>query len=148
MPRGVLFAGRAWTGGRVLHFEPIRRAAGTVGGILALRHDAFEAELAGMGEDDWVVAFDMLVKPDRGLFPGLIKRMGSAGNSPRRLKGPAGQWTSRFTLQSHPWPPQQWQACRYLISWLPHLAASMISASVVGQCQCVRRFTHLKMTHP
>ena len=31
---------------RVLHFEPIGRAAGLVGGILALRHNVFEAELA------------------------------------------------------------------------------------------------------
>ena len=31
---------------RVLHFEPIGRAAGTVGGILALRDNAFEPELA------------------------------------------------------------------------------------------------------
>src|SRR5258708_36505545 len=30
----------------VLHFEPIGRAAGLVGGILALRHNVFEAELA------------------------------------------------------------------------------------------------------
>src|SRR5262245_2248266 len=36
---------------RVLHFEPVGRAAGTIGGILALRGNAFEAELAGMGED-------------------------------------------------------------------------------------------------
>ena len=31
---------------QVLHFEPIARAAGLVGGILALRHNVFEAELA------------------------------------------------------------------------------------------------------
>ena len=31
---------------RVLHFEAIGRAAGLVGGILALRHNVFEAELA------------------------------------------------------------------------------------------------------
>src|SRR6516165_9336943 len=36
---------------RVLHFQPIRRAAGTVGGILPLRHDTFEPHLAGVGED-------------------------------------------------------------------------------------------------
>jgi hypothetical protein len=35
---------------RVLHFKPIGRAAGTVGGIFPLRDDAFEAQLAGMGE--------------------------------------------------------------------------------------------------
>ena len=36
---------------RVLHFEPIGRAAGTVGGILALRDDAFKTHFASMGED-------------------------------------------------------------------------------------------------
>ena len=48
---------------RVLHFEPIGRAAGTVDGILALRDDAFEAELAGMGEDGRAIAFHVLVEP-------------------------------------------------------------------------------------
>src|SRR5215510_3734664 len=41
---------------RVLHFEPIGGAAGTVGGVLALRDDAFKAELASMGEDGRAVA--------------------------------------------------------------------------------------------
>jgi hypothetical protein len=36
-------------GVRVLHLQPIGRAAGTVGGILALRDDAFGAKLAGVG---------------------------------------------------------------------------------------------------
>jgi hypothetical protein len=40
------------------------RAAGTVGGVLALRDDAFEAKLAGVGEDRRAVALDMLVEPD------------------------------------------------------------------------------------
>src|SRR5262249_2471008 len=40
----------------VLHFEPVGRAAGTVGGILALRDDAFEAKLAGVGEEGRAVA--------------------------------------------------------------------------------------------
>jgi hypothetical protein len=35
-----------------------------VGGVLALRDDAFEAKLAGMGEDGRAVALDMLVEPD------------------------------------------------------------------------------------
>ena len=47
---------------RVLHFEPIRRAARTVGGILALRHNALESHLAGVGEDGRAVAFQMLVE--------------------------------------------------------------------------------------
>src|SRR5262249_37405156 len=46
----------------VLRFEPIGRAAGTVDGILALRDDAFEAKLAGVGEDGRAVAFHVLVE--------------------------------------------------------------------------------------
>src|SRR5262245_62290857 len=49
---------------RVLHFEPIGGAAGTVGRVLALRDDAFQAKLAGMREDGRAVALDMLVEPD------------------------------------------------------------------------------------
>src|SRR6516164_10526012 len=49
---------------RVLHFEPIGRAAGTVGRVLALRHDTFEAHLAGMGEEGRAVAFDIFIEPD------------------------------------------------------------------------------------
>src|SRR5262245_38343114 len=58
---------------RVLHFEPVRRAAGTVGGILALRDDAFQAKLAGMGEDGRAVAFHMFVEPDAGLGLGHVR---------------------------------------------------------------------------
>ena len=35
---------------RVLHFEPVGRAARTVGRVLPLRHDTLEAELAGIGQ--------------------------------------------------------------------------------------------------
>src|SRR5262249_10561165 len=49
---------------RVLHFEPIRRAPGTVVGILALRDDAFEAHLAGVGEDGRAVALEVLIEAD------------------------------------------------------------------------------------
>src|SRR5262249_31597605 len=49
---------------RVFHFEPIGGAPGTLGGILALRDDALEAQLAGMGEDGRAVALDMLIEPD------------------------------------------------------------------------------------
>jgi hypothetical protein len=45
----------------VFHLKPIGPAAGTVGGTLALRDNAFEAELAGMGEDGRAVAFNMLI---------------------------------------------------------------------------------------
>ena len=47
-------------------FEPIGRAAGTVGGILPLRHDAFEAELAGMGEDGRAVSFEKVLVESAG----------------------------------------------------------------------------------
>src|SRR6516164_8110434 len=50
----------------VLHFEPIGRAAGTVGRVLALRDDTFEAKLACVGEDGWTVAFHVVVEPDAG----------------------------------------------------------------------------------
>src|SRR5262249_62030454 len=52
---------------RILHFEPIRRATGTVARILALRHDAFEAKLAGVGEDGRAVALDMPLNRMPGL---------------------------------------------------------------------------------
>src|SRR5215471_16403830 len=51
---------------RVLHFEPVRRAAGTVGRILPLRDNAFEAKLAGAGEDGRAVALGMLIEPNAG----------------------------------------------------------------------------------
>jgi len=53
----------------VVHFNLIGRAAGKVGGVLALRDNTFEAELAGMGENGRAVAFDMLVEsmPGRAL---------------------------------------------------------------------------------
>src|SRR5262249_32404032 len=40
----------------------IGRAAGTVGRILALGDNAFEAKLAGVGEDSQAIAFQMLVE--------------------------------------------------------------------------------------
>src|SRR5262245_41105025 len=49
---------------QVLHLEPIRRAPRAIHRILPLRHDAFEAYLAGVGEDGRAVALDMLVEPD------------------------------------------------------------------------------------
>ena len=51
---------------RVLHFEPIGRAAGAVARAEPLRDDAFESHLAGVGEDSRAVALDMLVEPDAG----------------------------------------------------------------------------------
>jgi hypothetical protein len=43
---------------QVLHFEPIERAAGAVGGILALLHNAFKAELAGVPKHGLAITFD------------------------------------------------------------------------------------------
>src|SRR5262249_43088031 len=59
---------------RILHFEPIGRATGTVGGALALRDDAFEAKLAGMGEDGRAVALRVLVEPYAGAGLGHNRR--------------------------------------------------------------------------
>jgi hypothetical protein len=50
----------------VLHLEPIEGAAGTVGGILPLRDDAFDAKLAGVGEDGRAIAFHLFVEPYAG----------------------------------------------------------------------------------
>jgi hypothetical protein len=59
---------------RVFHLEPVGRAAGTVGGILTLRHDAFEPQLAGMGEEGRAIALDMLVEPEAGASLGQHAR--------------------------------------------------------------------------
>src|SRR5262245_16682645 len=45
----------------LLHLEPIGRAAGPVGRVLPLGHDAFQAELAGVAEDSLAVALNVLV---------------------------------------------------------------------------------------
>src|SRR5262249_49653130 len=47
----------------VLHLEPIRRAAGTVGRF-PLRHDAFEAELARVAKHGLAVAVHVLIESD------------------------------------------------------------------------------------
>jgi hypothetical protein len=46
----------------VLHFEPIGRPARTIGGVLPLRHDTFEAEFAGVPKYGLAVAFHVLVE--------------------------------------------------------------------------------------
>src|SRR5215471_11170085 len=51
---------------RVFHFEPVGRAARTVGRALPLRHGTFEPHLAGMGEDSRAIPLDMLVEPNAG----------------------------------------------------------------------------------
>src|SRR5262245_33090064 len=50
----------------VLHFEPIGRAAGTVGRVLPLRDDAFKTQCASMGEDGRAVHLHVFVEPDAG----------------------------------------------------------------------------------
>ena len=47
---------------RLLELGPIRRSAGTIDRVLALRHYAFESHLAGVGEDGRAVAFHVLVE--------------------------------------------------------------------------------------
>src|SRR5262245_53884002 len=59
---------------RVLHFEPIGRAAGTVGGLLALRDDALKTHFAGVRADRRAVALDMLVEPDDRASLGYDRR--------------------------------------------------------------------------
>ena len=59
---------------RVLHVEPIGRAAGTVGRVLALRHDTFEPKLAGMSEDGRAIAFHVFIEPDAGAGLGHDRR--------------------------------------------------------------------------
>jgi hypothetical protein len=49
---------------RVLHFEPIGRAAGTIGGVFALRDNPFEAEPAGVAKYGFAIALHMLVESD------------------------------------------------------------------------------------
>src|SRR5262249_2581512 len=52
---------------RVLHFKPVGRAPRAIRRVLPLRDDAFEAKLAGVGEDGRAVTLDMLVEPDAEL---------------------------------------------------------------------------------
>src|SRR5262245_9749488 len=51
---------------RVRALDPVGRAAGAVGRRLALRHDAFQAELAGVAEDGLAVALDVFVPSQAG----------------------------------------------------------------------------------
>jgi hypothetical protein len=48
----------------VLHLEPIGRAARTIGGILPLRDNPYEAELAGVAKHGLAVALHVLVEPN------------------------------------------------------------------------------------
>ena len=62
---------------RVLTFEPMRRPTGAVGRTLALRHDAFKAELAGALEHERAVLLDMLVELDARV--GACQQLGHCG---------------------------------------------------------------------
>src|SRR5262249_58895739 len=64
---------------RVLHLEPIGGAPRTVDGILALRDDAFEAKLAGVGEDGRAVTLHVFVQPQCRGGPWLV-----AATDPKR----------------------------------------------------------------
>src|SRR5215813_104742 len=87
---------------RVLHFEPIRRAAGTVGRVLPLRDNAFEAKLAGMGEDGRAVALDMLIEPDAGA--GLGHDRGERGLADLKRITPEVRHRSVRTKPIYPMP--------------------------------------------
>src|SRR5215470_8453161 len=54
------FAGHRCTS-RILHLEPVPRATATVGGILALRDDAFKTHFPSVREDGRAIALDVLV---------------------------------------------------------------------------------------
>ena len=51
---------------RVLALEPVRRAAGAVRRVLALRDDGLQAHSAGVGEHGGTVRLDVLVEPQAG----------------------------------------------------------------------------------
>jgi hypothetical protein len=71
---------------RILHLEPVGRAAGTVDGILALRDDAFKAKLAGVGKDGRAIAFDMLIEPDAGALATIDSSVASRTSSGSRRR--------------------------------------------------------------
>src|SRR6516225_4969026 len=81
---------------RVLHFEPIGRAAGTVGRILALRDDAFKTHLAGVrrwrGRGSMPFRAARSVRhDDRGTFRGTPSRRPGHAHEARK---PDGYWLS------------------------------------------------------
>src|SRR5215813_10672606 len=82
---------------RVLHFEPIGGAPGTVDGILALRDDAFETKLAGVGEDGRAVACGFLA---------LLKRSADGVSA-----HPLRQWAVYYCRRS-------WACEAKYLSWL------------------------------
>jgi hypothetical protein len=52
---------------RVLHLEPVGRAAGAIRRVLPLRRDAYQPKLASMAEYELaVLVLDVLVEPDAG----------------------------------------------------------------------------------
>jgi len=91
---------------RVLHLEPVGRAAGAIRRVLPLRRDAFQPKLASIAEYDLaILVLDVLVEPDagadfdqdrgeRGLVD-LEAARGAAGQQPP-LPVPAGSPPVRF----------------------------------------------------
>ena len=90
---------------QVLHLEPIRRAAGAIHRVLALRHDAFESHLAGVGEDGRAVALNMLLNR----MPGLALATIDASAALRTSSG------SR--RRSSPFSSIRSKAYRNVLSW-------------------------------
>jgi len=68
---GLPFHGRCIC---VFHFEPIGRAAGTVGRIPPLRHDTFKPHLAGVPKYGLAVAFHVFIEADAGAGLGHDRR--------------------------------------------------------------------------
>jgi hypothetical protein len=68
---------------RVLHLEPVGRAAGAIRRVLPLRRDAFQPKLASIAEYDLaILVLDVLVEPDAALW--TSKRLAAQrGSSPR-----------------------------------------------------------------
>jgi hypothetical protein len=67
---------------RVPHFEPVGRAARTVGRVLPLRHDAFEAHLAGWAKT--VGPLPLICSLNR--MPGLARSKGEVEEMLERVR--------------------------------------------------------------
>jgi hypothetical protein len=55
---------------RVLHLEPVGRAAAAIWRVLPLAHNAFKPELAGVAENLGAVALDVVIEPNAMTNPG------------------------------------------------------------------------------
>src|SRR6478735_8719742 len=61
---------------RALRLEPVRSAAADVGPVLALRHDALEAETARVAEYRFAIAFQMCAEPYDGICWRIVEKSG------------------------------------------------------------------------